>query len=244
MAFLGVYGAHAAGKTTAIHRFYDEIETVNFKTSPKFTIIFADNNNAEYRYDQGVLSFKDRTPGGSLWNGKSVGKRAAIRDCVADDSRVYLVESARFDTHVGIANAHMEYEGGSNVVFVTLEWQTMGLFIQQRCDIKGKTFRADYWTPAKLNYEGYKRYINQAHKYLDPARVPYKVFQIDEQRENWTDVMAHITSLLDRPMEAWYGSESQARYDTQSSADQRVKRERKDHNRERPSRAGRRSRSV
>jgi hypothetical protein len=115
-----------------------------------------------------------------------------------------LVESARFDTHFGIADAHFEYDGGAKVVFTVTSWETMRGFLIARCADRNKEFRADYWTPTKLNYEGYNRYINQARKYLDPVGVPYTRFEIGPTREEWAQVMGHIEDLINIPMEEWY----------------------------------------
>lgn len=207
MAFLGLYGAHASGKTTALLRMWEELNDVIIMPdgTPPFTFIFGDNDNAQYRWDDGTKLIIPRTKGRSPWKSTAEIKRGLVSECVADDSRVFVVESARSsDVHVGIANAFREYGGGAYVVFVTLSWDTIKHFIVERCKSRDKEFRADYWTPKRLHYEGSGRYLNQATKSLRPVGVPYHVYEIDEHREAWADVEAHIWDLLERPLEAWY----------------------------------------
>jgi len=202
MALLGIYGPHAVGKTTAMSRLLDRLSrTPDLPVS----VICADNNLERYWHGSKLREIKHK--GRDVWKGKAEGKRALCRDCIADDARLYVVESVRFDTHLGIANGYMEYGGGAHVLFLVASWDTFKQFMLDRNERNGTQFNEEYWTRSKLAYEGYARYVNQASKYLKPAGVPYEVIEMDYDRCQWSDIDNRIWELLTtRFPEEWYNA--------------------------------------
>ena len=199
MAFLGIYGPHASGKTTAMSRLLDRLSRTPDRP---VTVICADNDIERYWHGSKLREIKYK--GRDMWKGKAEDKRALCRDCIADDERLYVVESVRFDTHLGIAKAYLECKGGAHVLFLVASWDTFRQFMVDRNKRNGTEFNNAYWTRSKLAYEGYARYVNQAAKYLKPAGVPYEVIQVSYDRHEWPDIDSRIIELVAKPVEEWY----------------------------------------
>jgi len=196
MALLGIYGPHAVGKTTAMDRLIDKVE------GRPVTIINADNNLERWWNDNSLEEMRHK--GRGWWKGKAEGKRALCADLIADDMRLWVLESVRFDTHKGIAQAYQDYDGGAHVIFLVARWDVFESFMIERNEANGREFNYDYWTQSKLAYEGYARYINQAHKYFDPYGVPYDVIEVSHDRHEWSEIDELIWMQVMKPLDRWY----------------------------------------
>ncbi len=190
MAFIGVYGSHCAGKTTHIMDWWNSLNDPSLDVT-----VHTDGGSTDRRYCNG-LHTKSK---GDSWTCKAVEKAKLVEDCVADDTRVHVVESYRLDIPVAIAvsEAYIEYGGGAYFVLIPFDMQSMHIAMKKRCQKANKQFR-----PATVTmHEAYWRYL---YRLPDIYPVPYKVFQMDAEYATWQYILADIQSLVDRPMDDWY----------------------------------------
>lgn len=200
---LGLYGPHAIGKTTAARQLmtrwagdtrYSHIRVI----SPDVCTV--------YWMERGV--WKSEHQSKEVWKGKSAAKLPFIMDMVGDDSTLYLVESARYFSGMFeyLVEAHRLAGGGSRYYVVVTQGDILGRQIAARCKEIGKTFRDDYWTPEKLQYEAWGRYESPTEKYLRPAGIHYSISCIDEERRQWPLLKELISRDVLRPVDWWYKS--------------------------------------
>lgn len=71
-------------------------------------------------------------------------------------------------------------------IIITCSAQASRRQLQARCQQRGKTFRADYWTDLRLSYESERRHIKYARKNLPAER--FVVAAVEEQAEDWPKV--------------------------------------------------------
>lgn len=189
MAFIGVYGTHALGKTTAILRLLDEYKG----DGREITAVIADQNKELWWEGSQLKEYKYK--GRAYWKGSVEDKLGMIQACASCPTEVVVCESSRpvLEPTVEAHNRH----GGVYIVMLTCCAATFRKFLSDRCVSKGKQFNAEYWDERKLRYEGSLRYIRAAEKYYTPAGVPWVQFEIDPQREAWTGVLAHIKEQID-----------------------------------------------
>lgn len=195
MAFLGVYGPHAVGKTYAFEQL---LEWLKDKPYP-VTVINGDNSRERYWRNGELIKVKEDS-----WKGKADEKGVEIDTCVADYKRLYVIETARFDHHRYIAKAYYDYAGGARVILLTCDWEVFRQLLVDRNTKNGTKFNAAYWDQSKLTYEGHDRYIRQAAKWLKPAGVPYEQYSISHDRHEWGVVMERIRYLIEQPLSTWY----------------------------------------
>lgn len=199
MAYLGVFGPHAIGKTTALLQLHGELQ----HTGLPVAIVLADNNR--------VLSWihgehhEVRHKGRTMWKGKAVEKAWLVDECVADDTLIWIVETVRMDTYRAIAEASQRYGGGAEAFLVVTSPIAFKRLMQDRCKNVGKTYNTEYWTKVKLVYESRGRYLNQARKSFKPNNIPYNVYTVGYERQEWGIILEHLHKMADRPLVAWYG---------------------------------------
>lgn len=202
---LGIWGPFAVGKTTFLNSFMAaRAGNPAFKST---VFVFADLC-MEYRMDRHG-QWRETILKGSHWNGKQVDKERYIHDMIADDSQTWVVESARYFSgmYECLVDAHNLCEGGLRFVIPITDGPTMIKFMQARCDLRGKEFRADYWDADRVAYEADGRYTNAAVKWFKPNGISYQVVMVDESRKQFANIGGILNTWLQRPADEWYGAD-------------------------------------
>jgi len=189
MAFIGVYGTHAIGKTTALRQLLDSYRD----DSRLVTAVLADNNK-ELWWEDGQLQ-EHRYRGSANWKGSLDDKLSMIMPCAQIATELIVCESSR-PVLEPVVDAHKQH-GNVAIVMLTCPAPAFRKFLSDRCESKGKQFNAEYWTEWKLEYEGRHRYIRAAEKYYTPNGVPWVQFEIDAERKAWVEVLGHIQEQID-----------------------------------------------
>lgn len=139
-AFL-VTGSNASGKTTTVARVLERL--------------------ADYPSDR---IFSIRADNDGRFKGSSENQEAVLTDIWLSDTPVIIIEGTRINTPLlRVAKKHAAARK-LTVIMTTQTPEVMEAHLRARCEKKGKTFRADYWTRWKLEYEGMKRYPNSFRK--------------------------------------------------------------------------------
>jgi hypothetical protein len=139
-AFL-VTGSNASGKTTTVAR-----------------VLGIFDRHQESRI------FSIRADNDGRFKGSSEDQEAVLTELWLSDTPVLVIEGTRINTPLmRVAKKHAAARK-LTVIMATQTPEVMGAHLRARCEKKGKTFRADYWTRWKLEYEGMKRYPNSFRK--------------------------------------------------------------------------------
>lgn len=206
MAILGIWGPFAVGKTTYINAFMcRQAGNQHFRN---VVFVFADLS-LEYHMDKHG-QWRDKTLNGAddHWKGKQIDKEARIRDMVADDRYIWVIESARYFSgmYECLVDANQMSNGGMRFILPITDGHTMTIFMMERCAQRNKTFRADYWDERRVAYEANARYTNAAEKWFKPNGIPYEVVEIDKTRDTFYRVGGILTAWLSPgARESWYG---------------------------------------
>jgi predicted ABC-type ATPase len=133
-----VTGPNCSGKTTSVQKALHLMEIA--PDNPYIEVIQADND--------------DRFKGSAEEQG------AALLRIWSSDVSLVLIEGTRINTPtVQMVRANPGFRIFR--VFMTRQSpDVMKAHMQARCEKRGKTFRADYWSRQKLEYEGSRRYPN------------------------------------------------------------------------------------
>lgn len=191
------YGPFAVGKTHALRKFAEEDLPY---ASVKCKIIHADNGRVRYWKSGQVV--EEKIDG---WQGKIAIKSQLMKDCIADDSTVYVVESGRPDGEKHAGPYAKELGGGLEVIYALCTWRIMQGFLKARCKKKGKTYNEEYWGQMQnCQYSATYRPLNQAARFLVPNGIPHRIFSIDEDRRAFETVMDHLWDVIHKPYEEWY----------------------------------------
>lgn len=218
MAVIHLIGPNAIGKTTAVRRWgmrYQQPRPISFDLLRKpgyNTLEEKVERCLEYRAAEEItvvesarttqlacISCDNGGSGEELVNGvwvKAKGdwkgdkeNRKALLDDLRNKSPIALVESARTTTTTYALPT-------DSVIIVVCPGAVLGKHLEARCAAKGKKFRAEYWTPDKLEYESSRRYLNFVKKNLSPNQ--YKVFHIADQATDWEAVDEYFGSVYRR----------------------------------------------
>lgn len=171
MPFINMVGPHAIGKTTTIRRW-----------AARYSGLTAISCDLNLIIHDGVES---RERG---WQGTADEKRKLVEK-YQQANQVTVVESARTTTLQFI-------KPNDHVIVVTCDWQLFKQHMLDRCEAKGKKFRAEYWTDGKLQYECGGRYLNFAAKHLTNCNVITR--RIVDQQRDWAELDEVFYSLYRR----------------------------------------------
>ena len=201
---LGIWGPFAIGKTTYLTQFMNSRQgDLGFKR----TIIVMADLSQEFRMDVfGQWGSVVRKGDDDHWKGKQSEKEARIRDMVADDRYMWVVESARYFSgmYECLVDAHNLCDGGLRFIIPITDGPTMVKFMQDRCAKRNKAYREDYWVPDRVAYEADKRYTNAAEKWFKPNGIPYEIVHIDESRDTFYRVGGVLECWLKLRPDQWY----------------------------------------
>ena len=138
-AFL-LTGSNAAGKTTAVTR-----ALTFWEDDPRVVSIRADND--------------------SRFKGDAQDQRKVLTEIWLSDTPILVVEGTRVNTPLMDVNKKNREARELTVLMVNQTPEVMREHLIKRCAKRNKTFRAEYWTYWKLEYEGSKRYPNSFRKH-------------------------------------------------------------------------------
>jgi hypothetical protein len=170
-AFL-VTGSNSSGKTTTVERVLERLRATEGCLDGWLLSIRADNDN---RY-----------------KGKAEDQEAKLTDLWHSDTRVLIIEGTRINTPLlRVARAHRDARVLEAIVTVQRP-DVMRAHLEARCARKGKVYRAEYWTPTKLRYEGYYRYPNSMRR----SGVQPKVFEMDLDYRVTDEVAAYLEGQI------------------------------------------------
>ncbi len=150
-AFL-LTGGNAAGKTTAVEKALQPWHTAkDVYAGGKIMNIRADNDGR--------------------FKGDAQDQRRVLTEIWLSDVPVLMVEGTRINTPLmDVAKANPK-EREFVVLMALQKPDVMRAHLVARCAKKNKTFRSEYWTYVKLEYEGMKRYPNSFRKNgIEPIR--------------------------------------------------------------------------
>lgn len=202
---VGVWGPFAIGKTTYISAYQANHKGDAYK---HVSFVYADLS-LEYHWSVKQQRWVDKQCKGEEdhWKGKQACKEAFIDDMVADDRRLWIVESARYFSgmYECLVEVFQRYDGGMAFIIPTTDGATMKAFMQARCEGRGKTFREDYWDDRRVEYEAGARYLNAADKWFQPNKIPFTALHIDSGRSQFSGVGMALDSYIKRPVSKWYG---------------------------------------
>lgn len=162
MPIIGMIGANAVGKTTAVRRWCQ-----------RYTRLVG------VCCDSQIQIMDGRESPSKGWQGTDAARQALIRKYQAMDRVVVLEGAAGYGCRI-----IREAKPVHTLIIVTNE-DSMKAFLRDRCGRRGKEFRADYWTPKKLQYEGNHRCMNFARKEL--FHLDYTVVEINDQEKDWAE---------------------------------------------------------
>ena len=209
MAYIGIVGPYAIGKTTAINCLVDWLKIEQRKLRHAVVCVNCDNNR-EREWFSGELedtAWKSHV----RWKGTADEKSEELDYCFGDETGLWVCETNRTD-HIRLTGGLMDFDGnrlhkrgrGGEFIVLTCGPDALRQFLIDRCVRANKQFRADYWDHKRLVYECHDRYINAARRYLDPIKFPYKVYNVDPERRMWDEIMSHLIDSVQRPIESWY----------------------------------------
>lgn len=143
-AFL-ITGGNCAGKTTTVAQVL-----ATFAEDSRIESIRADNDGR--------------------FKGESSDQEAALTQIWEGPTPVLVIEGTRINTPLMRVAKKLPSERKFTVIMVIQKPDVMKAHLIARCAKRNKTFRADYWTLQKLEYEGMKRYPNSFRKnYIKPV---------------------------------------------------------------------------
>jgi len=191
---LGILGPHATGKTTYCKSLADMYRSGNVKSHHNLYVVLADS----------CIILGNGLDIAAPWTqGKKHEKEPHIEDMVADDTTIYVVESARFFTGqvAYLDTLAKRYSGGVKLIVVSVTYERMIENMRSRCDRRGKVFKEIYWKDAAA-YENRDRYINQVTKKC--THIPWVEFGVPTYDTWYKTIHPEILRLLQLPYEEWY----------------------------------------
>ena len=170
-AFL-VAGSNCCGKTTLVKRVVDRLIADGFD-------------------DRHI--FNARADSGSYYKGKTLDQEQKLLEVWESKAGVAIFEGTRINSSLTrVARAHPDTRQ-LEVLLVLQKPDVMKAHMMARCARKNKTFRSDYWTHWKLEYEGMRRYPN----YFSKKRVTnIKRFTMDLEYQVAAEVEAHLEARI------------------------------------------------
>ena len=191
---LGVIGPHATGKST-YHRHLAGLYQSG-AILPRFAlkIILADN---------GFILHKDGEDKVKWTKGLRAEKEPYIENMVADDTTVYILESARFFGGLMpyVKELFDTYNGGARFVLASVTYERMIENMRGRCDKTGKEFKEEFWAD-RAQYENRDRYLNQLMK--QGGNIPWIEFDVPTYATWYETIHPEILRILQLPYEEWY----------------------------------------
>lgn len=199
---LGIWGPFACGKTTFLNAYMCRHASADYA---HVSFVFADLS-VEYHWKGKRWADVTRKGDDDHWKGKQDCKESFIDSMVADDRRIWVVESARYFSgmYECLVSTFQRYDGGMAFIIPVTDGPTMKIFMQERCAGRGKEFREDYWEPKRVAYEAGPRYTNAAEKWFLPNHIPYEAMTIERDRKNFSIVGNALDYWLKRPASKWY----------------------------------------
>ena len=164
-------GSNAAGKTTAVARALTFCEE-----DPRVVSIRADNDGR--------------------FKGDAQDQRKVLTEIWLTDTPVLVVEGTRINTPLMDVAKQNRDARELTVLMINQTPEVMKAHLIARCAKRNKTFRADYWSYWKLEYEGSKRYPNSFRKHS----VKPVVFNMDAEYKVQDDVVDYLQSFIRRAL--------------------------------------------
>jgi hypothetical protein len=202
MAYLGIMGPYAVGKTTLTDTLWEWVAEQSLAIKARVGAVNCDANLERYYTGGGVA--EQRHHGKTIWKGGAGGKRKEVLSCIGDDSCVWICETGWADHPKFVAEGYVRYGGGAKMIILTCQPDVLRQFLIARCEKCGKPYREDYWTQKILLYESRDRYLNQAKAHLEPAGVPWKTFEVDHDRKVLDTVLQNIKDAVSTSVLGWY----------------------------------------
>jgi hypothetical protein len=194
----------ATGKTTFLNNFKDDIADVSPHEN---TIVVLADLAMEYWFDpdENIWVSKYNKP---IYKGSREDKLPHIEEMIGDDSALWILESARYfgGLHEYFVSLHRRYKGGLKFIVPVCRPDTGLKFLKDRCELRNKTFRADYWTPDRLAYECMDRYLNPMKNLYEPVRVEYQTRLVGYRRKEWGEIGKLMLSWAAKPASEWYST--------------------------------------
>ena len=200
---IGIFGAHATGKTTFMKHMLDTIQppAVNNR---KLVIVLADNGT-EYHLcadDEGL--YYEEHKDDSQWKGKQEDKIDKMNEMISDHHAVWIVESARYFTGMyELRDMCIKYNGGLRFIVPTCTPQVFKEHLISRCKKANKKFRDDYWVAGKLDYESSTRYVRVLQKHFDGINIEVKRLTVTNYSE-WDMIEPLLQTWVNDPIKRWY----------------------------------------
>ena len=174
-AFL-VAGSNCCGKTTLVKRVLDRLTADGFD-------------------DRHI--FNARADSGSYYKGKTSDQEQKLLEVWQSKATVAIFEGTRINSPlIRVAKAHPENRK-LEVLIVLQKPDVMKAHMMARCARKNKTFRADYWSMWKLEYEGMKRYPT----YFRKRCIPTQSFTMDLEYQVAAEIEAHLEARIREVLE-------------------------------------------
>lgn len=187
MAYIGITGAFAVGKTTAT----DKLLTMG---SPAIEAGEVSLVNCDVRRERWLSKGEVQEERVVYWKDVMENKQRVLLECLLDRD-LYICETGRTDHITGLVNLIEtgQLTGWNRYIVsfyvVTTTSAALKLFMQERCEMRNKTFNADYWDAKKLAYESSSRYTNSARKYLDAYSIPWRHIEVNYERDEWPGLL-------------------------------------------------------
>lgn len=199
---LGVYGMFAVGKTTFLDNFKDDLAD---RAKKPLTIVLADISTEYWLRHDKWRKRRDKP----IYKGSREDKVDHMEFMVADTSRIWIVESARYfgGCQDLLVDCFKKYHGGLAFIIITSYPETAQKFLMERCEKRNKEYRADYWTKDRLIYESEGRYMNVVNNAYRPAGVPVYTFKMDYLRREWDAIGETMLDIVSHP-DRWYNENS------------------------------------
>lgn len=188
MSYIGIVGPYSTGKTTATDAILEfDLSAV---TSGCVTVVNCDNCRERWVDGDKVVTNKNLS-----WQAAVAVKHATIEAVALNTDILTICETAWTDHITGAAKVP---SGVIAFYVLTVKPDVMRQFIQERCALRGKEFRVDYWDDKRLLYEGSNRPLNAAARYLTPAGINWYNYQIGSTRIVWDDILDSIWHDIER----------------------------------------------
>ena len=185
MSYIGIVGPYGVGKTTITDSIL-QFDLTAVQDSC-VTVVNCDNNRERWLSSEGLATAVNKQ-----WQASVAEKHAAIAECV-ESGHLFICETAWTDHISGMAKLPTALlPNVVDFIVVTVAPDIFRTFLQERCQKRNKEFRADYWDDKRLVYEGTKRPLNAAIRYLTATGIRWQHYEMDYERTVWDEILVRL----------------------------------------------------
>ena len=200
---LGLWGPFGCGKTFFMGQMLKEMEG---RPEFKHVVIVMADLSREYHLDFPPGCYVEAKGKDDHWKGKQADKEPFIEEMMGDDTKLWVVESARYFSGMygTLVRYHERYGGGVRMIIPITTGPIMETFLRARCEKRNKRYNAEYWDPKRIEYEADRRYTNPTKNVFKPVGIPFNTIYISQDRHEFAIVRELMWQAIRLPVAKWY----------------------------------------